>query len=151
MLLGELLIQKKLLTKLQLDEALDEQKKSREFLGAILIAKQFIREKDLLDVLSEQFHIPRLDLDEKKIEWETAMRFTPSLVIDHRCLPLSQDEWGITVAIVNPLDVEAISLAQEQAKGLNIRPVLVLSRDMDRALKNYKERMSQRIQKLLGQ
>ena len=58
MLLGELLIAKGLLTQSQLDEALAEQKKTRELLGTILIRKKFVKEDDFLTSLSKQFRIP---------------------------------------------------------------------------------------------
>jgi len=151
MLLGELLIQKKLLTQEQLDSALEEQKLSRDFLGSILVRRRFIREQDLLKVLSEQFHMPCIDLGTQPIDWKLAMRFTPSLVVDHQCLPIRQDENGIVVAITNPLDAQAISMAQEQAKGVPIRPALAAAAQLQDALKIYKENVSARIKKLFSE
>src|SRR5438105_839926 len=115
MRLGELLIQKKLITQAQVDSALEQQKLSRDFLGLILVRSGFIREEDLVKVLSEQFHMPVVDLKTQFIDWDLAMRFTPAVVVDHQCLPLFQDDRGITVAILNPLDVQAISKLEEQA------------------------------------
>ena len=149
MLLGELLIQKKLLTKEQLDRALDEQKATRDFLGIILVRRNFIKEADLLKVLCEQFNMPAFDLRPDNVDWEVAMRFTPSLVVDHLCLPIKQDEASVTVAIANPLDVEAISRVQEQAKGMRVKPVLVTMTDMQRTLRAYNERMAEKIKRLL--
>ena len=51
MLLGEILIEKKLIRKDQLLIALDEQKKTQEFLGMILVRKKFIAEEDLMKAL----------------------------------------------------------------------------------------------------
>lgn len=151
MLLGELLIQKKLLKPEQLESALAEQKTSKEFLGSILVRRRFIREEDLLRVLSEQFRMPCLALKTTPIDWKVAMRFTPSLVIDHRCLPVKQDDYGITLAIVNPLDAQAISMAEDQAQGVPVRPMLVTAAEMDEALKTYRENMAARIKKLFSE
>jgi type IV pilus assembly protein PilB len=148
-LLGELLILKNLLKKDQLALALEEQKSTREFLGAVLVRKGFIREEDLLKVLSEQFHLPYESLKRTSVDWKVAARFTASLVIDHKCLPFRQDELGLTVAIVNPLDVQAVSMVEEQMKGVRVRLVLVSQADMHDVLAMYRENNAARIKKLL--
>jgi purine-binding chemotaxis protein CheW len=50
--LGALLMEKGLLTKAQLDSALDEQRRSGEKLGRILVARGWVRDKDILAVLN---------------------------------------------------------------------------------------------------
>lgn len=129
--------------------ALQEQKITREFLGAILVRIRFIREDDLLKVLSEQFNLPYVNLRQQGVDWAVAGRFTASLVIDHECLPFRSDELGLTVAIVNPLDVEAVSMVEEQMKGIRVRLVLVSKSDMREALKTYRETNAAYIKKLL--
>src|SRR3989338_6579293 len=109
MRLGDLLIQKKLVSASQLQTALEEQRRSREFLGEILVRKGAIREKDLVAVLSEQFHIPSMDLEDQYIDWNVVMRFPSSLIVEHQCLPIHFDDAGYTVAIVDPLNALAIS------------------------------------------
>ncbi len=148
-LLGELLIQKNLLKADQLALALEEQKGTREFLGAVLIRKGFVSEADLLKVLSEQFNLPAVELRMTKIDWAVASRFTASLVIDHECLPFRQDDLGLTVAIVNPLDAQAISIVEDQVKGVRVRLVLASQSDMREVLKVYREHNAARIKKLL--
>jgi type IV pilus assembly protein PilB len=149
MKLGELLIQKKLLTKSQLDCALEEQRLSKDFLGLILVRSKMIREEDLIRVLSEQFHIPIIDLKRQPIDWSLAMRFSPSIVVDHQCLPFFQSEREITVALLNPLNAGAISRVEEQAQGLRIRTVLVTAADMQQALLTYNAKMLEKIRKML--
>lgn len=150
MRLGELLIQKGLLKPEQLEKALEEQERSGEFLGAILVALRFVTEDDLLHVLSEQFNIPVHDLKKKPVDWTAAMKFTPSLVVDRQCLPIAFNDTGYTVAIRNPLDVEAVSRAEEQARGRPVRLVLITAEDMREALSEYKKRKNVEIRKLLS-
>ena len=149
MLLGEILIQKKLITPEQLEEALKIQAETREFLGAILIEKRFIREDDLLRALSEQFQIPIVKFQDYYIDWEAAMRFSSSVVCEFRCLPVRADERSITVAITNPLDAIAISKVEEEARDYRVKLILVSNGDMDEALKTYNRHASQRIRKML--
>jgi type IV pilus assembly protein PilB len=148
-LLGDFLIQKKLLKKDQLSLALEDQKGTREFLGEILVRKGFISEEDLLKALSEQFNLPSVDLRRQNIDWAVASRFTASLVIDHDCLPFRQDDLGLTVAIVNPLDAQAVSMVEEQIKGVRVRLVLASQSDMREVLKVYRKHNALHIKKLL--
>ena len=90
-----------------------------------------------------------IDLKRQKIDWSVASRFTASLVVDHECLPYRQDELGLMVAIVNPLDAQAISMVEEQVKGVRVRLGLVSRSDMLEALKIYREHNAARIKKLL--
>jgi type IV pilus assembly protein PilB len=56
--LGQLLIEESLISKEQLQEALNEQMRSRERLGAILIKKGFINATDLAVALAKQLKLP---------------------------------------------------------------------------------------------
>ena len=149
MRLGELLIQKKLLTQKQLDEALEAQKITKDFLGTILVRYHLVKEDDLLKVLSEQFNMPMMQLQFQAIDWQVAMRFTPSVVIDHMMLPIRQEGHTLTLAIVNPLDADGMSRIEEQAKGLLIRPALVTLSEMKQALKTFNEHLAVKIKKML--
>ncbi len=146
-----MLIQKKLLKKEQLDAALKEQLLTKEFLGAILVKRNFIQEEDLLAVLSDQYEMPYVDLRKESIDWEVALRFSPKLVIEKGCMPLRKEETGLVVAITNPLDVEAIGLIEREARGEKVKFVLVKIADIQWVIRSYNQRISLRIQKLLDE
>ena len=148
MLLGELLIQKGVLTQRRLKEALDEQKKTGEFLGRILIKLGFVKEDKLIQVLSEQFDIPFLELSRQHIDWGVALRFPSSLVVDHEYLPIRWDSKGVMVAVTNPLDAAALSEVEKLALYEKVSLALVTSSDMLEAVKQYKQKLSERIKKL---
>ena len=86
----------------------------------------------------------------RTIDWNVTARFTSSLVVDHRCLPLKEDESGITMAIVNPLDVTAISQAEKEARNTHVHLVLVSSEDMENAQNIYRRQLADKIKKLFG-
>ncbi|HTL71280.1 MAG TPA: hypothetical protein VL404_08330, partial [Candidatus Eisenbacteria bacterium] len=141
--------QKKLLTQEQLEKALEAQKITKDFLGALLVRYRLISEEDLLKVLSEQFNIPAMQLQWQAIDWQLAMRYTPSVVVDHMILPVQQKGQTITVALVNPLDAEGMSRIEDQSKGFMVIPVLVTMSEMKRALKTFNEHMALKIKKML--
>ena len=65
--LGELLLQEKLVTKEQLQNALDFQKKNEVPIGSALIALGFVSEEEMAQALSRQLGYPYVDLDQFEV------------------------------------------------------------------------------------
>jgi type IV pilus assembly protein PilB len=139
--LGELFMDKGLLTPEQLNAAIEEQKRTKEFLGTILVRKNQVKERDLLAMLAEQFDIQLVSLKNRYIDWKLVKDFSASLILNHRCFPLNRDRFSVTVAIANPLDAWALKRAEEEAKGLKLKLVLVSGSDMDGVILRYKQYM----------
>ena len=74
-LTGEILVQKGLISQEQLAGALGEQEVTKEFLGAILLKKKWVKEKDLMQALSEHFNIPLVDLKNQYNHFEPPKHF----------------------------------------------------------------------------
>ncbi len=123
--LGEILVQKKLITAEQLTECLDEQKLTKDYLGAILLKKRLLKEEDLMKALSEQFDMPLISLKTLYIDWDVCLQFAPIVVSEQKVFPISADESSVTVAISNPLDVIAVSKIEDQARPKKLKFVLV--------------------------
>jgi type IV pilus assembly protein PilB len=147
--IGELLIEKGMITEAQLHDALNDQKFSDKFLGMILMDKGLITDKELAVVLSDQFGIPLVDLKQEHVNMELALRFSTSIVIDHKCFPLKEDEFTVTVAIVNPLNAVAISKIEEEAFPRRVSLVLVNEADLNELINNYRQFLSNSIKHLL--
>ena len=147
--LGEILIKKGKLTQAQLDEATGLQRQTGQLLGSILLSKGFVTEKDLLEALSEQLNIDFVSAKDVKIDWGLVNRLNRSLILDHHCFPIGQIESTVTLAISNPLDMWAVSEAQEYFKGYRFKIVLVSHQDMDRLLTMYRRYIKDKIQRLI--
>jgi len=147
--IGEILLDKKLITEAQLHDALSEQNLSNGFLGGILVSKGWISDRQLMEALSEQFDIPLVDLKKEQIDMELTRNFSSSLILDHKCFPISENDVSITVAIVNPLNAVAISKIEEEARPRKVKLVLVAEEDLKDILQNYSQYISQSIQRLL--
>ena len=137
--LGEILISRGLITEENLKTALDEQKKTNEFLGKILLRTNQIKEKELLGALSEQFGIPVVSLKYQYIDWQFVKQFAVALIFDYKCFPISSDERSVTMAIANPLDAWALSKAEEELRGLNLKLVLASELDINEAIEGYRK------------
>ncbi|OGW74896.1 MAG: hypothetical protein A2Z72_06320 [Omnitrophica bacterium RBG_13_46_9] len=139
--LGAILVEKKIISASQLDNAISEQEFTREFIGAILIKKGYVSERDLLNALSEQFGIPFYSLKDIYIDWGLVEKFNPSTILENKCFPVKREKDSITIAILNPLDAWALKKAEDGARGLAAKFVLVSQSDMEEAIKRYKQFM----------
>ena len=138
--LGELLVEKRLVTEEQLKAALEEQRTTKEFLGSLLVRKGRLRREDLLQTLAEQMGLPFVRLDLERVDWAVAKRFSPTAVIEHKSLPIAMDRTSVTVAVVNPLDLWGIESIEREASGRVVRMVLVDEEDFKLALQRYRQR-----------
>ncbi|MFH1578386.1 MAG: hypothetical protein ABIC18_04885 [Candidatus Omnitrophota bacterium] len=147
--IGEILIEKGIITEAQLHDALQEQKLGNGFLGSILIKKGLIDGINLAQALAEQFDMPFVNLKEEYIDMELGRRFSSSLILDHKCLPINQDEGTVTVAIINPLNAVAITKIEEEVRPRRLRLVIVCESDIKEAIENYRKYVSDSIRRLL--
>ncbi|MCM8800530.1 MAG: hypothetical protein NC912_00730 [Candidatus Omnitrophica bacterium] len=147
--LGEILLEKGLITEAQLYDALAEQSLSNKFLGTILVTKGWITEHQLMEALAEQFNMPLVELKKDQVNMELSNLLSSSLILDHKCFPIEQTPDTLTVAIVNPLDAVAISKIEQEAKPRKIKLVLVTEENLKEILLDYRRYISQSIQRLL--
>ena len=138
--LGELLVNKGLLTAVQLDEVLQTQRSTGELMGAILVRKGWISEEQLLGTLSEQFGMPRVHLDSQQVDWEVAKRFPTSLLGEDRCFPLQQKENAVMVAISDPLDAWTMSGLEKEARGLQVKFILASRGEIAFLIRRHRQR-----------
>ncbi len=139
--LGDVLIEKGLITESQLETVILEQQKTKQALGAILLRDKLVEEEELLKILSDQFKMPYVKLQDEEIDWQIAMDFSPSIVVDNECVPLRADDDSITVAINNPLDAWTLSKAQEEAEPRTLKVVLISQADMQDAVREYRQQV----------
>jgi len=147
--IGEILVERGYITEAQLHDALVDQKQGDKFLGTVLVEKGVITGRLLGEALAQQFNLPIVDLKAQHIDYEFARKFTTSLVLDHKCFPLSGDEASVTVAIINPLDAVALSKLEEEARPRSVKLVMVDEEDLKAVLVSYRQFISQSIQRLL--
>ena len=149
--LGEIMIAKGWMNSKQLEEALADQKKTGEFLGLILVRKRIISEVQLAGALSEQFKIPLITIKDRYINWDEVMKYSSGLIVECKCFPFFQDEKSIYMAVSNPLNAQAMSRAQEEAKFQLVQFVLILESEMEEMLQRYRQQTQMRIRRLFGE
>jgi len=132
--LGELLVSRGLLKPWQLEQALQEQRTTKEFLGALLVRRRWLTEEALLETLAEQFGVPFVHLSDQQIDWTVAGRFSSTVLMEHHCFPMRMDHRMLTVALANPLDAWVISELERVAGPRKVRLLLAPMRDIQEAL-----------------
>jgi type IV pilus assembly protein PilB len=104
--LADFLVEEKLISAAQLEEALDEHKKGGEKLGTVLIQKEFITEEKLLQFLAEKTGISYVSLADVGEIPEEAVTAVPEAIARQKMLmPFNKTKKRLTVAIADPLDV----------------------------------------------
>jgi len=147
--IGEILVERGLITEAQLHDALLEQKTTDGFLGGILMKRGLVNDKNITEALSEQFGLPIVDLKDQYIDIDLARKFSSSLIVDHKCFPLSKADDIITVGIVNPLNAVAMTKIEDEAKPFNVKFVLVSDEQLKVVIQQYRQSISQSIRNLL--
>ena len=136
MRLGEILIQRKLITADDLDRALELQKERGDKLGKTLVDMGFIAMRDVLAALSEQLQVPLVSIDAPPVVSPETETLSPRFLRQFRCLPMSRDDHTITLAMADPLDVETIA-AVRHCTGLKINTVLAPEQEIVDAIDKY--------------
>src|SRR5579862_8112345 len=97
--LGQILLDKNLITQQQLDAAMIEQMASGKKLGTVLIEMQFIKEGVLLQLLSDQLDIPYVDLRNFTFDPALVQLLPESYARRFHCLVLKKEENGLLVGM----------------------------------------------------
>ncbi len=112
-----------MITDEQLHAALDEQKQSRKRLGEVLVSLGFITEEQVTEARALQFDVGYVNLQEQECEPEAIASVSDATARTYNLVPFKMTGNRLTVAMANPLDVEAIDLVQFEAK-CRVEPML---------------------------
>lgn len=107
--LGEILINKGLITFDQLLQSFEEQKNSSKSVGEILIDKGFVKESDLMDGLSKQYNISYVKLSDYEINPEAVSKIPLDALKKYCVFPVNVEDSMLVVATSNPEDFIAES------------------------------------------
>lgn len=131
--LGRMLIERGVLTQEHLAEALIDQRQSGGKLGAVLIRQGRLSDTALAEALSDQLRTSTTRVTEGEIDAATARSVSRETAERHLVLPMKRARFGVLVAMVDPLDTEALN-ALESAFGESIEPLVATERDLRAAV-----------------
>jgi len=136
MTLGKLLLDKGLLAQAQLDEVQGLQRADGVRLDEAIVSRGLLTERQLLEVMSEQLHLPLVELEDLEID-DAALKSLPSkIVFRKRLLPLSRENGTLKVATSDAFDLYALDDVR-MTTGLEIQPVLALREEIEKHIKTH--------------
>lgn len=135
MKIGEALLKENLISRKQLEIALDEQLKTRERLGDITIKMGFVTTEKIAPFLASYFGLPFINLKEtyRDIKPEVISIVPEELARRFILVPISAKDGSLTVAMFDPLDVIAIDTIKMRTH-LKINRVVAAEKDITEAL-----------------
>ncbi len=134
--LGQILIEQGLLTPDQLQQALEEHRKTPKSLGRVLIDLGLIKETDLVRALAEQVGLEFVDLAEFSIDPGATTLLPEALARRYRAIPIGERDGKLLVAMSDPANVYALDDIRT-ITGRDVQPVVATAADVEQAIQKY--------------
>jgi type IV-A pilus assembly ATPase PilB len=151
--LGEQLVEKGLLQRVQLEHAEREARRSREPLRRVLIRLGYVTEEVIMIHLADELNIPFISLNNYLIG-EDVIRLVPEdLARKYTLIPIFRVDDSLTVAMADPLNIYATDELKLRTK-LDVETCLAIESEIRSGINQYysvSEDMSKVIQSLEGE
>ena len=134
--LGELLLREQLITPLELQQAIEQQRNVGGRLGYQLTKMGFIEENELTAFLSKQYGVPSIDLGEFDIELDIIKLIPKEVVLKHQIIPVNRTGATLIVAMADPSNIFAIDDIKFLT-GYNVEVVVASEQAIESAVEKY--------------
>ena len=149
--LGDLLVQKGIITEEQLSEALKQQKEQKLMLGEMIVSMGFASQSQINDVLCEHLNIDFVDMREEEPDPQVLSLLDESIMRKYTLVPLRHDNnnaGALQVAMADPMNI----LAMDDINiitGMQVVPILANAQDINAFLdKAFGQQQAQNIVEL---
>ena len=146
--LGDLLIKEGLITRDQLDKALQEQRSSGSRLGYCLVKLGFVQETEITKMLARQYRMPAVDLARFEVDPKIVKMIPADVALKHLVLPLKREGRTLTVAMADPTNLGVIDDLKFITR-YDIFPVIAVEYTLRTALEKNYEQVDQQLDKLI--
>jgi len=134
--LGDLLIERNIINERQLEKALAVQKERGGLIGELLVELGFAKEEDIAQSLTAQYGFPYLPLSNYDINPEIISIVPGRVSRQYLLIPIDKISNNLTLAMSNPLNVQAIEDV-ELLSGCSVQTFVSTSSDIKRAIEKY--------------
>jgi type IV pilus assembly protein PilB len=121
--IGQLLKELKVVDDDQLSLALEEQQRTKERLGSVLIKMGFLTSEDLDYLLARQYNVPFISLEQYRIDPNVAQLIPEKYCREHKVIAVQRNNKLLSVAMANPRDIVVVN-ELSFITGLKIAPVV---------------------------
>lgn len=136
MILTKLLLENGLLTKTQLEEASALQQAEGLRLDRAIVQLGFLSERQLLEVMAKELHLPLVSLADMSVDPETLRALPAKIVYRKRLVPISRSDGVLNVATSDAFDLYAFDDIR-LLTGLTIQPVLAIKDEIEKVIKTH--------------
>ena len=134
--LGELLIERGVINREELNMAITYQQEKGGLIGEVLVELKFATEEDIAQALTCQYGFPYLPLSNYEID-AMVIQTIPENVCRQFCLiPIDKIGKSLTIAMANPLNVQAIEDV-ELITGCTVQTFVSTSSDIRDCINKY--------------
>lgn len=134
--LGDLLVEKGIITQRQLEQALELQREKGGLIGELLVELKFTTEEEIAKTLTAQYGFAYLPLSNYEIDLEL-INLIPERVAKQYCLiPVDKISNTLTIAMSNPLNGQAVEDI-ETISECNIQIFVSTASDIKQAIEKY--------------
>jgi len=134
--LGELLLERGIVSQSQLDQGLDMQREKGGLIGEILVDLGFVKEDDIAQALTAQYGFPYLPLGNYDVDIDITGIIPGRVARQYLLVPIDKIGNNLTLAMSNPLNVQAIEDV-ELLSGCSVQTFVSTSSDIKRAIAKY--------------
>ena len=134
--LGELLLERGIINQSQMDQGLEQQRVKGGLIGEILVELGFVKEDDIAQALTAQYGFPYLPLSNYDVDREITSIIPGRVARQYLLVPIDKIGNNLTLAMSNPLNVQAIEDV-ELLSGCSVQTFVSTSSDIKRAIEKY--------------
>ena len=134
--IGTILVDRGLISSEQLNEAIEDQKRSGERLDHVLVRLGHVAPEDVLVAIGQQFDMPIIDLSEIEVEDDVLQMLPAKLVFKQQCVPVRRGANTLQIATCDPFELSAFDELR-LLTGLGVELVLAEERDLRRFIRTH--------------
>lgn len=135
-LIGQILIKRGMISKEQLQHALDHQKKEGGVLGEILIKLGYVTERDIVVALILQCGLPYIAVNKYEIDKRVIELIPAKTARQFHIMPLDRVGDVLSVVMANPLDAVMIDEIQH-ITGCKVATFIATKAEIDEAINKW--------------
>ena len=146
--IGQLLLEKGLVTPEQLEHALNEQQKSGGLLGRILVDLGFVTEADILSTLGAQTGMPAADLPKINVPPEVLEKVSAPIAKVYKIVPVKIEGNILYIAMADPLNINVLDDLRFMLE-CEVRGMVSNEKDIEEAIAKYYGEKTETVQDVL--
>ncbi|MEE2890220.1 MAG: ATPase, T2SS/T4P/T4SS family [Planctomycetota bacterium] len=147
--IGQILKDMDLITELDIQEALQDQKAKGGALGRILVEKGLVTDSDLRVAIAKQAGMEPVDLDEVVVTADLLEMVPAHVAETYQVIPVEFDGTVLTLAVADPQNMSALD-DMKFMLNLEVKGALSDPDSIERAMEKYYADRSESMESLLG-